>query len=584
MRSLFKRNNHINKDDLGSIEYIPLQNKPVENKKAQKTPTKGHSLSFERLEIPIFQARFYEILFTVSIIVAGLFLRTVYLQIIKGREYSAVYESLHHRREWILAPRGLINDRNGATLAYNIPGQNPNEFKRFYPDGELFSSIIGYVGRIDAKELYPKNIALPGQGQDAQTHLPFDLVGKSGVESSYENFLAGVHGKIEKSMSAKGDSLQAPLVSNPKPGDTLTLTVDASMQKALTGFLKEKMTDVKSKAGAAVVINPRNGEIVSLISLPSFDNNAITPELLEDNARPLFNRALAGEYPPGSAIKPFMASAALNEHIISPTRIIKDEGKIFISSAFDPSVTWIFKSWKALGPVDMRRALALSSNIYFYTVGGGYKDIQGLGIERMKTYLERFGFGAKSGIDIPGEQQGFIGTPAWKQANEKTNWYIGDTYNTAIGQGYMRVTPLQLALATTVVANKGTIYTPHVLKEVKNEEGKIIFSYQPKPIKEHIVPEEYFDIVRDGMRLAVKEGTVYRLSSLGVDLGAKTGTAQAGIGFQPHAWVTLFMPFDNPQIVVTILLEHGIGGEQSAVPVAKKFLEWYLQENPNLKT
>ncbi len=567
MRAFFKKNNHIH-EDMSSIEYMPLQER--------KTQDRAHSLSFERLEIPIFQARFYEIIFTVAIIIAGLFSRAVYLQIIKGQEYNATYESLHSRREWILAPRGLITDRNGVTLAYNTPGQNPNEFKRLYPDGEFFSSVIGYIGRIDAQELYSKDTSGLGQGFGEHTHLPFDLVGKTGVESSYENFLAGTHGKIEKPMSAKGNSLQAPLVSNPKPGDTLVLSIDARMQKALTGFLKEKMTDVGSKAAAAVVLNPRNGEILSLISLPAFDNNAITPELLEDKSRPLFNRALAGEYPPGSAIKPFMASAALNEHIISPTRIIKDEGKIFISSAFDPSVTWMFKSWKALGPVDMRRALALSSNIYFYTVGGGYKDIQGLGIERIKTYLERFGFGSKSGIDIPGEQQGFIPTPAWKQENEKTNWYIGDTYNSAIGQGYIRVTPLQLALATSGVANKGTIYAPHVLKEVRDEKGEKIFSYPQKPIKENIVPQEYFDIVRDGMRLAVKEGTVYRLSSLGVDLGAKTGTAQAGIGLEPHAWVTLFMPFDNPQIVVTILLEHGIGGEQSAVPVAKKFLEWYL--------
>lgn len=557
-----KRNNRINRP-FGdtNVEFLPPSSEVKEKTRANLFT------AFYRLERPILEARFYEVLMFFILAIAILLSRVFYITIINGADYQNLYELIHQKTEWILAPRGLITDRNGTVLAYNAPSEKPNEFRRFYPDAPFFSHIIGYIGRVSEFEL----------GRDA-AYLPADFAGKTGIEQAYETYLRGIHGRIDKPIRATGQILQEPVVTPPKAGNTLTLTIDAAMQKALTTFLYEKMKEVKSPGAAAVVLNPLDGSILSLISLPNFDNNAITQSLLIDSSWPLFNRAIAGEYPPGSAIKPFMASAALKENIIAPLTIVHDGGSISIPSMYDPAVSWTFRSWRALGPVDMRRALALSSNIYFYTVGGGYKDIKGLGIKRMNQYLTEFGFNSVPPIDIPGATKGFLPSPEWKKDTYNEPWSLGDTYNSAIGQGFTRVTPLQLALATASIANNGAMYTPHVLQNITDEKGKTIVAYTPSVLANIPIEQESLQIVKEGMEMAVTEGTVKRLASLPITIAAKTGTAQEKKGKNPHAWVTLFAPYENPEIVVTILIENGIGGEQSAVPVAKNFLEWYVQQ------
>lgn len=520
-----------------------------------------------KIERPIFQVRFYQIIVFIVLSTGILLGRTLYLSVVKGASYQETYSALHNQTEWILAPRGLITDRNKETLAYNAPGRNEREFSRQYPDGSFFSHIIGYIGRADSRAL-----------ANNPSYLPFDLVGKAGIERQYEKYLRGIYGRIDKPVNAEGDMRRNVLTTQAQAGNTVVLSIDVKVQKALTHFLEEGIKETGSPGGAAILLDPRNGKIISLVATPRYDNNVVSPDIFKDLSHPLFNRAIAGEYPPGSAIKPFIASAVLNEHAISPTATIDDRGQITIPSLFDPKITWIFHSWKALGPVDMRRALALSSNIYFFTVGGGYKDTKGIGIDKIADYLRKFGFGKPSAIDLPSAAAGFIPSPAWKKETFGSDWFIGDTYNTSIGQGFLRVTPLQLALATSAIANGGTIYVPQLLERVEDDKGHVLHS-SPLQIANNIgISSQDLAIIREGMRMAVTEGTVRRLSSLPHAVAGKTGSAEAGKDRKAHGWITLFAPYENPEIVLTILVENGGGGERAAVPVAKKFLEWYWRE------
>jgi len=559
MRFAVKKKARINPDSGSALleeSFAPLVNGAEEN-----------SVRPSRIEKPILRTRFYFIVAFIALSAFVLLARTLYIAVLNQKSYQKLYSASHSKTQWILAPRGLIKDTNGHVLAYNAPGKNENEFSRQYPDGPFLSDILGYIGRVDSQTL----------DADA-SYLPFDLVGKDGVERQYESSLRGTYGRIDKPVTAEGSMRKTALKADPKPGNTVVLNIDATIQKALTQFLEEKVKETKSPGGAAIMLDPRNGNVISLVTTPRYDNNNMTPSVFEDSGRPLFNRAIAGEYPPGSSIKPFMASAVLKEHVISPDTIINDRGKITIPSFFDPAVSWTFHSWKALGLVNMRRALALSSNIYFYTVGGGHDAIKGLGIGRIIDYFGRFGFGKASAIDLPGATNGFIPSPAWKKDTFHENWFIGDTYNTSVGQGYVRLTPIQLASATESIANGGTIFAPQVVNHIEDQKGDVIES----PIHQiayHIdmAPQD-LAVVREGMRMAVTDGTVKRLSSLPHAVAAKTGSAQAGTNRSAHGWVTLFAPYENPEFVLTVLVENGGGGEQAAVPVAKKFLEWYWGE------
>lgn len=509
---------------------------------------------------------------TSVILIALLFLgKALYVEIVKGEEFISRYESIHRAIKWIPAPRGLIKDRNGVILAVNRPGKKENELTRMYTEGPPFAHLLGFIGRVESFHL---------ARDDA--YLPFDTVGKAGIEERYERFLRGAHGHIENPVTAKGEPTQSPIETLPQPGNDVILTISSEAQKKLYEVLERQLKKFKSPGAAGIMLNPKNGAVLALVSLPSFDNSISITSLLHHPSRPLFNRVTSGEYPPGSTIKPLLAAAALSENLIKPEKIIIDRGKIEVPSIYDPGVSWTFRGWKALGPVDMRRAIAMSSNIYFYAVGGGYGEIKGLGIEKIDSYLRLFGWGETSGIDLTGEREGFLPSPVWKKEYIDENWFIGDTYNTSIGQGFLRVTPLQLALATALIANRGTLYQPYLVDRVKSQEGKEIFRNIPIIKREKIFNPDAIRIVQEGMRQAVQEGTVWRLKDLPVEAGAKTGTAQAGKGKPYHGWVTVFAPYDDPEIVLTILIENGEGGEQSAVPAAKEFLEWYFEQDKSL--
>lgn len=458
-----------------------------------------------------------------------------------------------------------LEELSGLQISYN--------FTRQYKDGPYFSHILGYLNRV-AKEDLEKN----------SNYYLTDYIGRIGVEQNYEKILKGENGSKLIEVDAKGEPIKIRSVTEAKAGENIALSIDAALQKKLYDEMNSMMSVVGSKKAAALAIDPRDGEILALVSFPSFDNNLFSQGISEENYKklfenpnkPLFNRAISGEYSPGSTIKPFIAAAALEEKIIDPKRKILDLGAITIPNPYDPSLVYTFRDWKAHGLTDMIKAIAESCNVYFYTIGGGYGDIGGLGIEKIKKYLELFGFGDLSYIDIKGEEKGMIPDKNWKKETKNENWYVGDTYNVSIGQGDLSVTPLQLAVATAAIANKGTLYKPRLIDKIITIDKEIIKEEKTEIVRGEFIGAKNLEISRQGMREAVLSGSSRALINLPVKAAGKTGTAQAAGDKQPHAWFTGFAPYDNPEIVLTVLIENGGEGSAAAVPVAKKALEWYF--------
>ena len=442
---------------------------------------------------------------------------------------------------------------------------------REYQDGLIFSHILGYEGKIRKEELaeYPD-------------YLPIDSIGKQGIEKSYESELRGKRGADRVEVDSRGAVKKALGVFEPEPGSDLILNIDADLQKKLFDSLSVALDTAGLRKGAAVAMDPRDGSVLALVSLPSFDNNLFAggidsanyAGLIEDDAIPLFNRAIAGEYPPGSTIKPFLASAALAEGVVTPNTQIESRGGITVAG-------FSFGDWKAHGFTDVRHAIAVSSDVYFYSVGGGYGNIRGLGMEKMDAYEQRFGFGSETGIDVPGEKTGFLPTAEWKEKKFGERWYIGDTYHASIGQGFVLATPLQLADATSAVANGGTLWKPRVVGQIRDRDGTLR-SMAPEALRRNVIDPSILKTVREGMRMTVTEsvGTAQSLASLPVAVAGKTGTAQFGTEKKTHGWFESFAPYEHPTIVLVVLIE---GQEQEnegyfAVPVTKDVLSWYFGE------
>ena len=445
------------------------------------------------------------------------------------------------------------------------------ETRRDYNDGGYFSHVIGYVGRVSSGDL----------NNDSYYSI-LDFIGKDGLEAQYEKELRGLPGKIAVSVNSENAILKTLIAKEAMPGNNLELSIDGDLQKLLTNAINAKMIQTNSTAAAAVVLNVKSGEIIALVSLPSFDfNSQAYGEIIKDKNKPLFNRAISGFYPAGSTIKPFVASAALAENIIDPNSKIDDTlGYIKIENQYDPDIVYTYRDWKAHGFVDMRRAIAVSANVYFYVIGGGYKNIKGLGIDRIKKYLNIFGFGSNLGIDLPGESSGLIPDPSWKKSVKNEGWFTGDTYNVSIGQGDTIITPLQLASAIGAIANGGTLWRPKLVLKITDNSNNIIREFKPEPIKTNIVDESKLKVVREGLRGAVTEGSAYLLNDLPIKVAGKTGTAQVTNTFRkPNAWFTGFAPYDNPEIALAIIVEGAGEGSTAAVPVAKEVFYWYYNKN-----
>ncbi|MEK7542448.1 MAG: penicillin-binding transpeptidase domain-containing protein, partial [Patescibacteria group bacterium] len=337
-----------------------------------------------------------------------------------------------------------------------------NTIREYVADPTL-SHVLGYTAKISADEL--------AQHKD---YAITDQIGKTGIEKAYETELRGVPGRKLMEKDALGRIVKEKGEIASEPGNSVTLWLDFELQQKIRESLEQSLGRIGSQKAVAIALDPETGGVLSLVSIPGFDNNLFASgishaqyeEIISNPLNPLFNRAIAGLYPTGSTIKPLVASAALQEGIIDADKEILTHGYIEIQNEYDPEIVYRFADNANHGLVDMRRAIAVSSNVYFYTIGGGFEDQKGLGPSKLKDYLMRFGWGAQTGIDLPGEAKGLVPDPEWKKQTKGEGWWDGDTYLFSIGQGNVLATPLQVASSFVPIANGGTLYKPHMVKEI----------------------------------------------------------------------------------------------------------------------
>lgn len=434
---------------------------------------------------------------------------------------------------------------------------------------ESLSHVLGYTGKLNDTEWDVfRN----------KDYLQTDSLGKTGIEKIYEPYLRGTYGKKIIEVDALEREQTTISVEPPEPGKNINLTIDLEAQKILEQALRKALVLNKKTRGSAIALNPTTGEVYALVSYPAFSSNDFSGGIssstygnyLANPDHPLFNRAIGGNFPPGSTLKPVVASAALEEHIVTSQTSILSNGGIKVDK-------WFFPDWKAGGHgiTNVTKALAWSVNTFFYYVGGGYKDFKGLGARKVLEYFEKFGLGAKTGIDLPGENSGFIPSPEWKEQVKKEPWYVGDTYNISIGQGDILVTPLQVAEWTAMVANGGYHITPHVLEKIVDPRTKKSENFTIQKSTSTVVSAGTIATVRQGMRECVTYGSCKMLSVLPFSAAGKTGTAQWSHSKDTHAWFAAFAPYNNPQIVVAVLVEEGGEGSIVSQPVALDFLMWW---------
>ena len=584
-------------------------------------------ISEKKLEVPLSKKilRGFGIFFLILIFI--LFGKTFQLQILEGKTFSELSEENKFVIRLIQSERGVIYDRDLNQLVFNKPSfdlicekidlpqdeakkteifkeisqilqRNPenlkkeiadsdspevlvaenlphetlilleariNEFPGFavknntvreYLSGPIFSHVIGYQRRTDEK---------------------------TGLEEYYDEILRAKPGELQIKRDAYGYPISKEIISMPESGESLVLWLDSELQRKITQSLEKTIKNIGAKGGIGVALDPKTGGVLALTSYPNFDNNLFSQEITQeewevlkkDPRDPFFNRVIAGGYLTGSTIKPLIAAAALEEKIISPEKKINCAGKIIIPHPWIPNASSTKKDWMVHGWTDMKKAIAESCNVYFYTVGGGYEEQEGLGPTLIKNYLELFGWGDKTGIDLPGEAAGFIPDKEWKKETWGQGWWDGDTYNLSIGQGFLQITPLEVVSAFSVIANGGKLFQPQIVQKILDDE-----EFQPKIIRENFIDPQNLQIVREGMRQAVTgvnspHASAVSLNSLPVAAAAKTGTAELGNDYY-HNWVTVFAPYDNPEIVLTVMIENVEREQVAALPVAKEVLEWYF--------
>jgi penicillin-binding protein 2 len=448
----------------------------------------------------------------------------------------------------------------------NLPAlQVDDYFEREYSDPLAFSHLIGYTGIASNSDL-ENNPSLSLN----------DIVGKSGLEVYYDKELRGEEGETINYKNVKGEIIDEKLVREPMPGYELYTTIDAEFQSYFYSRLKQGIDYLGSRGGVGIALNPQNGEVLALFNLPSFDNNEIKQADLTNQFRPLFNRAISGIYVPGSTVKPLVAFAALKENIIEPEKEIYSAGYIEIPNPYHPDQPSRFVDWKPHGRVNLYSAIARSSNVYFYEVGGGFGNQKGLGIEKLKEYWQKFGFGELTGIDLAGEAKGFLPAPNTKEKKGEI-WRLGDTYNVSIGQGDFLATPLQLINYIAAIANGGKIYQPFIAKKIISEKGEVIKETNSKIIKDYSSDIEIIRKIQKGMIDGVEKsyGTSHLLADLPVSAAGKTGSSQIENKKKINAFFVGYAPTDSPQIAILILVEDAREGSVNAVPIAKDVLKWY---------
>jgi len=522
----------------------------------------NYDLSVTPSDLPLDQDRKNEVIRKAAEI-SGVTFEEIRTKITKDNEHSPqpvlVLKNLEKDKALLLESK--ITDLPGVHLDVNPI--------REYLDGGLLSQTMGYVGRISETEL-AKN----------SDYLMTDYIGKSGLEKEYEAVLRGVPGKERVEVNSTGTNEKSLGTVDPIPGKNIQLSIDFSLQQKMAAALQTQMAKAKVNNAAAVAINPQNGQILAMVSLPTYDNNLFAKgisqtdysALLNNPDKPLLSRTTSGEYPSGSTIKPFVAAGALEEGTITESTTVNSTGGIKIGD-------FNFPDWKAggHGTTNVLKAIAESVNTFFYAIGGGYGGITGLGPDKIKLYLQKYGFDAYTNIDLGGEAKGSIPDPDWKLRTFNQPWYLGDTYHMAIGQGDILVTPLQLANATASIANGGTLYQPTLKASILDGNGKVVEETKPTVIRSNFLKASTVDVVQRGMRQTITAGSGRIMNTLTKAVFGKTGTAQYGPNeSKSHAWFITYGPAPTPTIAMSILLEGAGGGDVYAAPVANEVYKWYF--------
>ena len=562
------------------------------------------------------------------LVIAVLIGRAAYLQIYQGEYYAGLADGNRIRIVPSMAPRGTFYDRNGELLVTNRPGFSvsllpltapisDDVIARLsdllkVPTDEIKTKIAGHSGfnpiRIktdvtpdivsiieEQKSQYPgvvievtpiRDYILKQEGAHTfgyvseindtelekmkdEGYKSGDIIGKFGIEKIYDKELRGENGGQQVEVDVSGKPVQILGRKEPVPGDDLELTIDIKLQQAAEKAVDEQLTQIGAHAAAAVVMNPQTGEILAMVSRPAFDPNLFAHgisskdwnQLNNNPYHPMDNKTITGEYPPGSTFKIVTGTAALTEGVVTPDEQIFDSGHHWIIPKGNAD-------GEALGWLNFRSALAHSDNVYFYEMGNR------LGIDRLEKYARMFGLGAKTGIDLPYEASGLVANRRYKEKNfDDGEWYLSETFDAAIGQGFNLVTPLQAAMVMGEIAADGKRYKPHVVNRIIAPDGSVVKDFQPELLSQLDVPEEDIKLVQDGLHDVTKYGTAASsFRGFTVDIAGKTGTAENSQG-RDHGWFVAYGPFDNPNVVVAVIVENGGYGSQSAVPIGRKILE-----------
>lgn len=562
------------------------------------------------------------------LVIAVLIGRAAYLQLYQGEYYAGLADGNRIRIVPSMAPRGTFYDRNGELLVTNRPGFSvsllpltapisDDVIARLsdllkVPTDEIKTKIAGHSGfnpiRIktdvtpdivsiieEQKSQYPgvvievtpiRDYILKQEGAHTfgyvseindtelekmkdEGYKSGDIIGKFGIEKIYDKELRGENGGQQVEVDVSGKPVQILGRKEPVPGDDLELTIDIKLQQAAEKAVDEQLTQIGAHAAAAVVMNPQTGEILAMVSRPAFDPNLFAHgisskewnQLNNNPYHPMDNKTITGEYPPGSTFKIVTGTAALTEGVVTPDEQIFDSGHHWIIPKGNAD-------GEALGWLNFRSALAHSDNVYFYEMGNR------LGIDRLEKYARMFGLGAKTGIDLPYEASGLVANRRYKEKNfDDGEWYLSETFDAAIGQGFNLVTPLQAAMVMGEIAADGKRYKPHVVNRIIAPDGSVVKDFQPELLSQLDVPEEDIKLVQDGLHDVTKYGTAASsFRGFTVDIAGKTGTAENSQG-RDHGWFVAYGPFDNPNVVVAVIVENGGYGSQSAVPIGRKILE-----------
>jgi len=476
---------------------------------------------------------------------------------------------------------------------------------RQYVYGGLFSHVLGFMGPIPA--LRVREYTNRGYNQN-------EKVGLSGLEGSYQDELRGLPGYKTLEQDILGREVgTVGKIQEPIPGSNLILNIDLRLQRVMSESLQAMLTEKKVDWGVTIAMNPQNGAVLGMVSLPTYDNNDFAESINEkylalqrDKRKPLINYAIGGRYPPGSTFKLVTSVAALSEGVIDENTTVMDAGPILLPNIFFPNdlsqaqrfVSWNHRLGINHGPLNVVQALALSNDIFFYWIGGGYTPakFRGLGQKALSSWSEQFSYGAPTGIDLIGEIGAFVPTGQWKRQLYAESWTTGDSYNMAIGQGYMLATPLQVLVSTATVANGGTVYQPQVVYQLTDTVGRVQRDFTPHVVRQLAAPEGAIDLVRQGMWAAVNAdfGTATTSRIEGITVAGKTGTAEFcdKEHYNPekedcldeedlrpsHAWYVAFAPYENPEIAVVTFVYNGGEGSATAIPVTKTILEAYFRE------